>query len=59
MNAFTVTIRDITAWTTTVRARDATHAEQLAWELFQSAGDRGEHFEADDDTTVQVEEVRS
>ena len=59
MSAFTVTIKDITAWTIIVRARDAIHAEKLAWELFQSAGDRSEHFEVDDDTTVQVEEVAS
>ncbi|MGE0700788.1 MAG: hypothetical protein AB7O57_16935 [Hyphomicrobiaceae bacterium] len=57
MSPFTVTIRDITAWTTTIRARDAIHAESQAWELFQSAGDRSEHLEVDDNTTVQVEEV--
>ena len=56
MSPFTVTIRDITAWTTTVQARDAIHAEALAWALFQTA-DRSEHFEEDSDTTVQVEEV--
>lgn len=59
MKAFSVTIRDITAWTTTVRAKDAMHAEELAWVLFQQADDRSEHFEVDDDTTVKVEEVVS
>lgn len=58
MRPFTVTIRDITAWTATVRAKDAIHAEDLAWQLFQ-ASDRSEHFEELSDTTVQVEEVQS
>jgi hypothetical protein len=59
MKAFTVTIRDITAWTTKVRARDAIQAEDIAWALFHTAADRNEHFEDDSDTTVQVEEVAS
>lgn len=57
MTPHRVTIKDITAWTTTVRAKDAIHAEELAWELFQTAADRNELFEEDSDTTVQVEEV--
>lgn len=57
MRTFTVTIKDITAWTTTVRARGSIEAEEIAWKLFQTASDRSEHFEVDDDTTVQVEEV--
>ena len=59
MKAHRVTIKDITAWTTTVRAKDAIHAEALAWNLFQTAADRSEHFAEDSDTTVQVEEVVS
>ncbi len=57
MTPHRVTIKDITAWTTTVRAKDATHAEELAWSLFHTAADRNELFEEDSDTTVQVEEV--
>lgn len=57
MTTHRVTIRHITAWTTTVRAKDATHAEQLAWQLFHNATNRSDIFEEDSDTTVQVEEV--
>ena len=57
MTAFTVTIKDITAWTTTVRAKDAIQAENIAWDLFNNSSDRSEVFEADSDTTVKVEEV--
>jgi hypothetical protein len=59
MSKHRVTIKDFTAWTATVDAHDATHAEELAWKLFHNAGDRAEHFEEDSDTTVQVEEVIS
>ena len=57
MTAFTVTIKDITAWTTTVRAKDAIQAENIAWDLFNNSSDRSEVFETDNDTTVRVEEV--
>ncbi len=57
MTPHRVTIKDITAWTTTVRAKDSIHAEELAWGLFQNAADRSELFEEDTDTTVKVEEV--
>lgn len=59
MSAFTVTIKDVTAWTTRVRAKDAIHAEDLAWDLFQSSSNRSDCFNEDSDTTVQVEEVAS
>ena len=59
MSPFSVTIKDFTEWQITVRANDHEHAEQLAWDLFQLAGDRSEHFQEHSDTTVQVEEVRS
>ena len=57
MKRFTVTIKDTTAWTITVRAHNRDRAEDLAWELFQHAADRSELFTEDSDTTVRVEEV--
>lgn len=55
---FTVIIRDIKSWTTTVTASDAISAEELAWDLINDPKKRNEHFELDEDTTVQVEELR-
>lgn len=57
MTPHRVTIKEITAWTTTVRAEDSIHAEEMAWSLLHTAADRNELFEEDSDTTVQVEEV--
>lgn len=57
---FTVIIRDIKSWTTTVTANDAIEAEELAWDLMNDPKkrDADDHFELDEDTTVQVEELR-
>ena len=59
MKSFILTIKDITAWTITVRAHDAIRTEERAWKLFDESSDRSEHFETDSDTTVRVEEAGS
>ena len=50
---YRVTIKDIVAWTTVIRAAGSLEAEQQAWELFQATVDRSEVFEEDSDTTTR------
>ena len=58
MKPYTITIRDVTAWTITLLATDSLDAEDRAWKLFQDNPNRSDLFEDDSDTTVQVEEVQ-
>jgi hypothetical protein len=57
MKSYRVIIRDIQTWTITIRAKDSIAAENEAEHLYATASDRGEHFEEDNDLTVQTEEI--